>query len=72
MKWIRADDSDYLLFLLYRMNEKLKYSITINAPKEKVWHTMLDDKTYREWTTEFNPGSYYEGDRKEGSEIRFL
>ena len=54
------------------MNEKLKYSIAINAPKEKVWHTMLDDKTYRERTAEFNPGSYYEGDWKQGSEIRFL
>jgi hypothetical protein len=50
----------------------LHFSIFINAPKEKVWHTMLDDKTYREWTTAFNPGSYYKGDWNKGSKIVFL
>jgi hypothetical protein len=52
--------------------QKLHYSITINAPKEKVWHTMLDDATYREWTADFSPGSYYEGDWSKGSKIVFL
>jgi hypothetical protein len=52
--------------------EKLHFSIIINAPKEKVWHTMLEDKTYREWTTAFNPGSYYKGDWSKGSKILFL
>ena len=52
--------------------QKLHFSITINAPKEKVWHAMLDDKPYREWTTAFNPGSYYKGDWSKGSKILFL
>lgn len=52
--------------------QKLHFSITINAPKEKVWHTMLDDKTYREWTAAFNPGSYYKGDWSKGSKILFI
>jgi len=53
--------------------EKVQYSITINAPKEKVWNTILDDSTYRQWTSIFNPeGSYFEGDWSEGSEMRFL
>lgn len=52
--------------------EKLHFSIVIDAPKEKVWHTMLDDATYRQWTTAFNPGSYYQGSWEEGSEILFL
>lgn len=52
--------------------EKLHFSIAINAPKEKVWDTMLEDKTYREWTTAFSPGSYYEGSWDEGSKILFL
>jgi hypothetical protein len=52
--------------------QKLHFSITINAPKEKVWHTMLDDKPYREWTAAFNPGSYYKGDWSKGSKILFL
>jgi len=52
--------------------QKLKVSIEINAPKEKVWNTMLDDKTYRMWTTPFNEGSYYKGDWSKGSKIIFL
>ncbi len=53
--------------------EKLNFSIVINASREKVWKTMLEDATYRAWTSAFNPGgSYYEGNWEEGSEIRFL
>jgi hypothetical protein len=52
--------------------EKLHFSIVINAPKEKVWHAMLDDKPYREWTAAFNPGSYYKGAWSKGSKILFL
>lgn len=52
--------------------QKLNFSITINAPKEKVWNTMLEDATYRLWTTTFNEGSYYKGDWSKGSKIVFL
>lgn len=51
---------------------KQEFSIVINAPKEKVWHVMLDDKTYREWTEAFNKGSYYKGNWEKGSEMYFL
>jgi len=51
---------------------RLHFSILIDAPKQRVWHTMLDDRTYREWTRAFNPGSYYRGDWSEGSKILFL
>jgi uncharacterized protein YndB with AHSA1/START domain len=50
----------------------LHFSTTINAPRETVWHTMLDDEPYRDWTSAFNPGSYYRGDWSEGSKILFL
>ena len=53
--------------------EKLHFSIVIDAPRQKVWDTMLNDATYRQWTEVFNPsGSYYEGDWTTGSSIRFL
>ncbi|MDD1775427.1 MAG: SRPBCC domain-containing protein [Methanobacterium sp.] len=52
--------------------QKLQFKIEINAPKEKVWKTMLDDETYRQWTEMFGPGSHYIGDWKEGSKIVFL
>ena len=51
---------------------KLYRSIVIQASKETVWHTMLDDATYRDWTTAFNPGSYYVGDWSTGSKMLFL
>jgi len=52
--------------------QKIHFSIQINAPREKVWHAMLGDATYREWTMPFCPGSYYEGSWETGSEIKFL
>jgi uncharacterized protein YndB with AHSA1/START domain len=52
--------------------QKLHFTIEINAPKEKAWHAMLDDQTYREWTSAFMPGSYYEGAWETGSKMRFL
>ena len=54
--------------------QKLHFSIVINAPKEKVWNTMLEDATYREWTKVFSPesGSYFEGDWSTGSSMKFL
>jgi len=52
--------------------EKLHFKIEIDAPKEKVWKTMLEDATYRLWTTPFSEGSYYKGDWSKGSKIIFL
>ncbi|MGF7118626.1 SRPBCC family protein [Methanobacterium oryzae] len=52
--------------------QKLNHAIVINAPKEKVWHTMLDLDTYKIWTEAFAPGSSYEGDWSEGSKMLFI
>ena len=52
--------------------QTINFSTQINATKQKVWNTMLADKTYREWTKAFHDGSYYEGSWEKGSEIRFL
>lgn len=52
--------------------QKLHFSITINAPKEKVWHVMLDDEPYQEWTAAFSEGSRYEGSWKKDSKMLFL
>ena len=52
--------------------QKLKFSIEINATKEKVWNTMLEDKTYRIWTEVFSKGSHFIGDWSKGSKILFL
>jgi len=52
--------------------EKLKFSIEIKAPKEKVWKVLWDDDTYRKWTSVFSEGSYAVTDWKEGSKVLFL
>ncbi len=52
--------------------ETIQFTILINAGKQKVWETMLNDKTYRQWTAAFHEGSYYEGNWEKGSEIRFM
>jgi Activator of Hsp90 ATPase homolog 1-like protein len=50
----------------------LKFSAKINASKEKVWETLWNDTTYRQWTAAFMEGSYAKSDWKEGSKILFL
>lgn len=52
--------------------QNMHFFIHIDAPKEKVWNTMLEDSTYRIWTEPFAPGSHYEGNWQEGSEMHFL
>lgn len=52
--------------------EKLKFNISINAPREKVWKILWDDKTYRKWTAPFSEGSYMESDWKIGGKTLFL
>ena len=52
--------------------KKLHFSVLIQAPKEQVWDVMLNDKSYREWTSAFMEGSYYEGTWTAGSKMRFL
>ncbi|MDD1774178.1 MAG: SRPBCC domain-containing protein [Methanobacterium sp.] len=52
--------------------EKLHFSIIIKAQREKVWESMLGEETYPMWTDVFMPGSYFDGNWREGSKIRFL
>lgn len=50
----------------------LEYSIKINADKRKVWNTMLDRETYKEWVNVSWPGSIYEGKWAKGENISFI
>lgn len=52
--------------------KKLNHTIQINAPKEKVWETLWNDATYRQWTSVFSEGSHAVSDWKEGSQVLFL
>ncbi len=52
--------------------QKIQFSIHIEAPREKVWDTMLGEATYREWTTAFSEGSHYKGSWEKDSKMLFL
>lgn len=52
--------------------KKIHSEITINASPETVWNVMLEDDTYRKWTSTFAEGSYYKGSWKQGEKMLFL
>ncbi|HLG03142.1 MAG TPA: SRPBCC domain-containing protein [Bacteroidia bacterium] len=52
--------------------KKKQFSVTIKAPREKVWEVLWNDQSYREWTSPFAEGSYAVSDWKEGNRIQFL
>lgn len=52
--------------------KKIHSEITINASPEAVWNVMLEDETYRKWTSAFAEGSYYKGSWKQGEKMLFL
>lgn len=50
----------------------MHFEIVIHAPAQKVWNTMLGQETYKQWTSVFEPTSYYEGSWVKGSTMKFL
>jgi uncharacterized protein YndB with AHSA1/START domain len=52
--------------------KRLQFTTEINAPAEEVFKIMLAPESYKEWTSAFMEGSYYEGKWEPGEKIRFL
>lgn len=52
--------------------KKLQFKIDIDAKVEKVYETMLGENTFKQWTSEFNPTSDYEGSWEKGAKILFI
>mgnify|MGYP003392954758 CR=1 FL=1 len=52
--------------------EKQQFSIEINASREKVWKTLFEDKTFRDWGNIIDEGQYMVGEMKEGNEMQFI
>jgi len=52
--------------------EKLTFKIQINAEPEKVWSVLWDDFSFRQWTSAFTEGSFYQGVLEENGTIKFL
>jgi hypothetical protein len=52
--------------------KEMQFSIEINATKQRVWDTLWQDETFREWASIIDPETYMVGDLKEGNEIQFI
>ena len=50
----------------------MKFSLEINASKEKVWDTLWQDKTFRDWAGIIDPGTYMVGELIEGGEVQYI
>ena len=56
-------------------NETMKYmqfSVEILAAQQKVWNTLWDDETFREWAGVIDPGTYMVGTLEEGREVQYI
>ena len=55
------------------MNMKeIEFQIEINASKEKIWATLWNDITFRDWANMIDEGTYMKGVLNEGNEIQFI
>ncbi|HVS79560.1 MAG TPA: SRPBCC domain-containing protein [Candidatus Paceibacterota bacterium] len=52
--------------------KSIRHSIEIDAPKEKIWQVLWDDKTFRDWANIIDQGTYMTGTLQEGAEVNFI
>lgn len=50
----------------------MQFSIEIHATKERVWDTLWQDETLRQWAGIIDPGTHMVGELREGNEIQFI
>lgn len=52
--------------------KQMRFTIEIRARREKVWDTLWQDETFRDWASVIDPGTYMVGELKEGNEVQFI
>lgn len=50
----------------------MQFTIEINASREKVWNTLWQEETFREWAGIIDPGTHMVGELKEGNEVQYI
>lgn len=50
----------------------MQFSIEIKASQERVWNTLWEYKTFRDWGNFIDEGQYMVGEMKEGNEVQFI
>ena len=51
---------------------KMQFVVEINATKQKVWDTLWQDTTFRQWAGIIDPGTYMVGDLQQGNEVQYI
>lgn len=52
--------------------KEMQFTVEIKAAKEKIWNTLWQDETFRQWAGLIDPGTYMVGELKEGGEVQFI
>ncbi|MHB8129936.1 MAG: hypothetical protein ACYDEX_13140 [Mobilitalea sp.] len=52
--------------------KEIQFTIEINASSQRVWTTLWEDITFREWANIIDEGTYMKGRMKEGNQIQFI
>jgi len=52
--------------------QEMTFYIEIQAARDKVWETLWQDETLREWAGIIDPGTYMVGDLQEGNEVQWI
>lgn len=52
--------------------KRLRFSIEINVPREKVWNTLWDDHSFRDWANLIDEGTYMVGELDEGRQVQWI
>ncbi len=52
--------------------KEMQFRVEIHATEERVWNTLWQDETFRQWAGIIDPGTYMVGDLKEGNEVQFI
>lgn len=50
----------------------MQFEIIIRAPRNKVWDTLWQGATFRQWAGLIDPGTYMVGELVKGKEIQFI
>lgn len=52
--------------------KEMKFTIDINVSKQKVWDTLWQNETFRQWAGVIDPGTYMVGDLVQGAIVEFI
>lgn len=52
--------------------KEMQFEVEIRATKERVWDTLWQDETLRQWAGVIDPGTHMVGNLKEGNEVQFI